>query len=811
MQRIWQRFNRNAEKMLRCANPLKDDQPQNSGIFTINRPYIRLSIWCLLVGSILASLLLSTGWRMPGVTTELISLLPATEQDAGSSAAANQFARNFSNRVMFLVSSSDRDSARAVAMELDNRLRSSNHFAELLTRLDPQHWQQIARFYFPWRYILLNSRLQALPPDQLGSQLSQQALNRMTSPVNMVTPQQLLEDPLLQLPLWFESLAADSGRLVHDEGMLTVSGEGQYHVMISGLIKGEALSLSDQARLVNHINGAIEQLGLQFPEVSVLKNGMIFYAKAGADSARKEVSTIGTGSLLGIILLLWLAFRTWSPLLLCLLSVGTGIICGYTITWLLFAEVHVMTLVFGASLTGVSIDYAFHYMTQWLQQGKEWDPDNGLKHIFAGISLGLITSLLGYLPMLATPFPGLQQMAVFSSAGLLGAWLTVVLAYPALLNRATKTDKQHWPLPFVDRFLALWHDTFIRWRYAIVLVPALLGMVVLPQLHSSDDIRQLQSRPATLVQADEQVRKIIGPLADNRFFLVRGDSPEQLLQRNEQLAHWLNQQIDGETLGSYRAISDLLPSLQTQNSNREKMASVFSHQLPQLWQQLGIASQARNQALERFDQDRENSLMPDAWLNSPMASVYGHLWLGAIGNEYFSAVLLNNVGNEWQPEQAETLPGVEFIDKTAATSQLFARYRLLMGWLLVIAYSIITVLLALRYGVRGALQVVLPPLLAVVTTLSLLALTNQAINLFHILALIMVLGIGIDYTLFFHEAGHEQRYTFMAITLSAITTLLSFGLLALSATAAIAGFGLTVLIGITICYLLSPLAIRRGL
>lgn len=782
MQRVWQRF---------------------------SSPYVRLILWCLLVGSLLASLLFNTGFRIPGVATELIGLLPPTEQDAGSAAAANQFARNFSNRVMFLVSSADRESARAAAIALDKKLRSNNNFTELLARLAPEQWQQIARFYVPWRYTLLNSRLQILSLEQLGNQLVQQALSRMTSPVNMVTPQQLLEDPLLQIPFWFESLADDSDRIAHDEGMLTVLGNGEYHVMVSGLINGEALSLSDQARLVNDINAVSGQIALQFPEVRVLKSGMIFYAKAGADSARKEVSTIGTGSLLGIIVLLWLAFRTWSPLLLCLLSVGTGVVSGYIITWLIFGEVHVMTLVFGASLTGVSIDYAFHFMAEWLRQGRKWMPDNGIRHIFPGIVLGLITSLMGYLPMLATPFPGLQQMATFSSAGLLGAWLTVVLTYPALLSKATKSEQQNWPLPFVDRFLALWHQTFIRWRYGIILVLALLGIFSLPQLESSDDIRQLQSRPSTLVQTDNQIRDITGELADNRFFLIRGDSQEQLLQRNEQLAHWLNHQIDEEKLGSYRIISDLLSSLQTQNNNREKITGVFSHQLPQLWQQLGFSAEARDQALKRFKQDKNNALIPEVWLNSPVASIYGHLWLGLVGNEYFSAVLLNKVGNDWQPEQAEVLPGVEFIDKTGDTSQLFARYRLLMGWLLVIAYTIIAALLACRYGVRGALQVVLPPLLAVVTTLSLLALTGQAINLFHVLALIMVLGIGIDYTLFFHEAGREQRYTFMAITLSAITTQLSFGLLALSATAAIAGFGLTVLIGITVCYLLSPFAIRK--
>ena len=773
----------------------------------LTSPTVRLGIWCLLIGLLLGSVLLKTGLRVPNVSTELTSLLPATEQDASSAAAASQFARSFNHRVLFLVSSSERVDARAAATELDIKLNDSKSFEQLLTYIQPERWQQIASFYYPWRYALLNSRLQGLATDKLGDQLVQQTLSRLTSPVNVLTPQQLITDPLQQLPQWFAQLANDTGNVKNDDGLLVVNN-GQYHVLISGLLAGETLSPGDQTRLVNQINSSIDQIQQQFPNVSIISNGMIFYAKAGADLAQNEVSTISSGSLVGIIALLWLVFRTWSPLLLCLISVSTGIITGYIVTWLVFGEVHVITLVFGASLTGVSIDYTFHYMTNWLHQGDQWSPRTGLKHILPGISLGLITSLLGYLPMLATPFPGLQQMAIFSSAGLLAAWLTVVLAYPVLLRRAPKPQQCNRLLPLIDRFLTIWNSSSVRWRYAIALFPAFFAIIFLPRLETNDDIRQLQSRPAALVAAEEQARAIIGQLPDNRFFLVRGSSPEQLLQRNEQLAKWLNHQVDANKLQGYRAISDLLPSEQTQRCNQKKVAHIFSHQLPGLWQQLGFA--AGQQAQAQFDQRNKKPLTPETWLNSPVASVYSHLWLGQINGEYFSAVIPSGIRNDWQPEQAEMLPGVEFIDKTTDTSQLFGRYRALMGWLLLGAYVMIWAVLACRYGIPGAVQVVLPPLLAVLTTLSLLALTGQPINLFHVLALIMVLGIGIDYTLFFHEAGCEQRYTFMAITLSAITTLLSFGLLTLSSTAAIAGFGQTVLIGITVCYLLSPMASKKG-
>ena len=86
-----------------------------------------------------------------------------------------------------------------------------------------------------------------------------------------------------------------------------------------------------------------------------------------------------------------------------------------------------------------------------------------------------------------------------------------------------------------------------------------------------------------------------------------------------------------------------------------------------------------------------------------------------------------------------------------------------------------------------------------------------SVSIFNLLALILILGIGIDYTLFFAEQKQpKSENTLLAITLSAITTVLSFGLLALSETQAIHGFGMTVLSGIIVAWLLAPLAMKKG-
>ncbi|HET6586260.1 MAG TPA: hypothetical protein VFG67_00640, partial [Oleiagrimonas sp.] len=84
---------------------------------------------------------------------------------------------------------------------------------------------------------------------------------------------------------------------------------------------------------------------------------------------------------------------------------------------------------------------------------------------------------------------------------------------------------------------------------------------------------------------------------------------------------------------------------------------------------------------------------------------------------------------------------------------------------------------------------------------------GEPVNVFVVVALILILGLGRDYAVFLREVGARERSPALAVTLSATTTLLSFGLLSLSRIPALHAFGLATLIGIFASYLLAPLSL----
>ena len=111
------------------------------------------------------------------------------------------------------------------------------------------------------------------------------------------------------------------------------------------------------------------------------------------------------------------------------------------------------------------------------------------------------------------------------------------------------------------------------------------------------------------------------------------------------------------------------------------------------------------------------------------------------------------------------------------------------------------IVLIVRFGWRAALRILLPSIAATLTTLGLFGWFGVPINLFTMLALWLVLGLGIDYGIFLRHGLDNRPTAILSVTLSACTTLLAFGLLSFSATPFIRSIGLTLLCAITLSWL----------
>jgi predicted exporter len=745
------------------------------------------------------------------INANLIDLLPKAERDPVVTDAVTRMNTNFERHLVILVGGREFATAKAGAEHVSARLASSGQFRELRLRQDPDALRHAISFYLPLRFQLLDdlSRHQLHAGD--ATALERAILMRYYAPQSSINSKLIEKDPLLLLPRFMESRVLDGGGKTElEDGYLTVKSDGKTYIILIGELSSTPFSFTLQERLMPVFKNLRDNLRKRHPGAEFILAGTLPYAAAGTRSALDETSTVGLGSLLGIIVILFAIFRSPRPFFLTLISISLGSLGGFAACLAVFGEVHLLTLIFGASLVGISVDYSLHYFCERFRFSTDWSPTNARRHIFPGITLGLITSIIGFTGLFFAPFPGMQGMAVFSSVGLCIAYGCVVICYPHFTQGLAK-PRFELALGWVSSYGALWgrkRDWRVGTIIACLIILAFIGCL---RLVASDDIRLLQTPDPEVKVEEARIRSLIGQNLTSQFFLVEGTDAADYLANEEVLTAKLRTYRKSGKLGGYLAVSDFIASPGRQAENRALLAPLIigeQNSLERIARQIGLLDTTRNAYVSAFlKAERAQPVELRQWLAHPVSKPYRHLWLGESKRGVAGVVRLRGVKELHELRAlADPLPFLHFIDPASDISDLFGHYRRQTIWLTIISYGAVMLLLIARYGTVGGLLVMAPPLISAIASLGVLGLLGETISLFNVMALLLVLGIGVDYALFYRETGTDNPATMLAIALSCVTTLLAFGLLALSTTAAIHSFGLTILIGILVAFLLSPMA-----
>jgi predicted exporter len=267
--------------------------------------------------------------------------------------------------------------------------------------------------------------------------------------------------------------------------------------------------------------------------------------------------------------------------------------------------------------------------------------------------------------------------------------------------------------------------------------------------------------------------------------------------------------IEKRLISGYQAISNWVPSLHAQGEHRQ----LIHDKLLDDGAALNLLAKEVGEGDEWASRSREGllasalPLSPENFFKSPISEPSRPIWLGNVNGTYASIVGLRGVKKDnlaILQQAASGLEGVQWVDKVSEVSSVLATYRQYMTWLVIFSYFAVYGLLYPRYG-RDTWRVVAPTAIASLVTLALLGSVGAGLQLFHVLALMLLLGIGIDYGIFLQEHfGRRDAIAWLSVALSAINTLLSFGLLSLSKTPALQAFGMTMLIGTVALCLVVP-------
>ena len=740
--------------------------------------------------------------------TNLLAMLPPTERDPLAERVVAKLAGAVGGRVVFMVSHERSGPARHAAEIFALTLQKVGGLRAVMAHFGNIDRSLPAELYASHRFGLLTDA------DRAGLvaadfSVRDAALRQLVVPLPSAAALPLTQDPFGFFGRWLASREPAAGRLRLEDGYLLARDGDRVRVMLLGEIDGDAYDERVQQRVVDAYSHAAAAMRAAEPNAELWRAGTVFYAAAARAAAKRDMERIGLGATLGVALLVLLAFRTLRPMLLGLLSAAIGILFGTLAVLVLDGEIQLVSLAFGASLIGEAVDYSILLFAAHLAAGAVWTPERGVAAVRPGLTVAVATSLLAYALLALLPFPGISQIARFALVGLAASYLTVLWLLPAFMQRPSTRDPETatgWAARLLDKWSALLTSRRAQWAGIAIAVACVPGWL---SLRANDDVRLLISRDPELAQQEAAIRALTGLDAGGRFFLVRGADEEQVLQREAALVQRLRALEHTGALARHQAVSDQVPPRSRQEEDRALVAKrVFGEPQALLRElaQVGFPAASAKSLVQDFERSRE-PLRVAAWLDSPLSAPLRHLWLRDLPA---SVVTLHGERDATVTASiAAGLDGVTLVDKAGSVSALLGWYRASALPGLLIAAAAVMLVLMLRYGVREAPRLMLPVVLALLLSAAIFGYSGQPLTVFALGGWLLTLGIGVNYAIFLREGMDRRGATAMAVMLSGSTTLLAWGLLALSGVPALRQFGFALLTGIAGAVLLTPLALRR--
>ena len=716
----------------------------------------------------------------------ILSLLPGQFGQIENSRLKQTIQQQAERQIIVLVKGENSDEGLLLAELLSKQLQQ---LPDLTIRsVDAQLEKQLKDYYFPYRFQLLTAEQRQQLETLTQQQLAEAALQTLYSPIRGYRPYAFEHDPFNLGSEWISSAIGLDNRFVAT-AIPSIKNQQDSWYIINAELGLSPFNTAMQQQLAD----ALQVFQQHQPAAETLKSGLIFHTTEGTRIAKNEISTVGAGSLIAVLFLVFIIFRSLSSFIFIMATLGCSLVAAFTATLFIFEQVHLVTLAFGSTLLGLAADYSFHFLVKMRSLG---DPIQARKLLAKGLIISCFSSVIAYIIQLFSPLPGLQQFAVFVAFGLISACITV-FAFSVIFKPASPS-----PVPttqLFDRLITPFYQLITRHRTGLIVIGLAISLAAgfsVYQQGSNDDIRLLNTSGKDLIETERRVQQLIGGFNAQNYFVISGISQQQVLERTELLGKKIQQRFQVNSTEVLISPSTTIPSLAQQRSDYRLIHD-------KLYGEHG----ATKTLCQRLNDDCNwlkpipafnERLIPGSFPNSlkqllPAASLL----------QDDSAIMFirdSALGNQLAHSGLQ-LPGIIYIDQVSNLTAVLQHFRYQVSWLLGGFFVCLVCFSLLFFSSRGFLIILSVGFSCLV---ALLAAAGSGITLFHMLALLLVIGIAVDTSVFYITPGLDKE-TWTAAALASLTSVIAFGLLSLSKVPILSHFGSVVFYGLICTWLVTPL------
>jgi predicted exporter len=775
---------------------------------------LRLAIGILLFAAL--SIFVALNFR---VTTDISHFLPDVVDDEIATLSREIADSELSRTMILAIEAPDLASALSASRDFEQTLRDDPRVQAAISFLEGGPTEGLDRalfeLYEPRRLSFLGVD-EAQARERLGDEglrLAARDLRiELAGPMSVFAARVAPRDPFMTIPSLFRRLERSRGSELGVVDGRFIAADQKTAILFLGT-HASAMDARAQTPLLEAIEEAFEEVAARTHASLRLDqsglNRFATWAAVAIEGDIKRVSIVSSVVLCGLLLLLFRSLRFAG---LAAIPVGFGVLAGCAAVLAIFGRLHGITLAFGASLIGVSIDYVVHLYCHHVIVRPEGGAITSLRAIMRPLSTGAITTVAGFAALLASPLVGLREVACFSVAGILTAFFSTVLLLPSLMPAETEEVATREALVArVGRGFE-WLQAKRGGLSLAPIVALVFVAVVLPKAEWNSDLASLNHMDAELMAEDERVRGKVALFEQMRFVVAIGSDEGEALDTNDAVASRLRDAIAAGELVTQRSLAPLLPGPRLQRAIAATAVddTTLPVRLRRIFREEGFAEGAFDPFLNSLVEPLPDFLSFDELLASPLGSLI-RTFRVTLGNRVGVITYLNGVQDADAIEaRLADLPGAVFLRQSDLFNSAQLEYQQstirLLGWGLLAVLC----LLGIRYrDLRRTLVSFLPSVIAAGVTVSVLTLLGRGLDLISLTALLFVVSMGVDYSVFLIDAFDESdpKSITAALTgalLACASTVVAFGLLAMSDHPVLSNLGLTATVGIATSLFLAP-------
>jgi len=773
-------------------------------------------------------------WQATGTTlqTSIVEFLPEGESrdtiTLSGLVSATGFARGMIIDIEVPANVDVEAGAQAVAAlsdELVKGLEDTGMFTSVSNGIPHSYAEEFFEVFFDRRLAFMSDR----PEDEVPLLLSTEGLDRslgdlkrsMSLPTAALVKRVADRDPIMAFAKLAERMGSEAAKMSPRVYRGHFFSNDLRHHLVFAETKAEAFDTMRQARIIDEVKRRFAALNRETgPLFTLSYTGLNRFSVESERRIKGDIRWAATASALGVALLFFGFFRRLRFLVLALAPVVIGVIAALGVSRMMFGAIHGLTLAFGSTLVGVCIDYPIHILNH-MRMGRHPDAagrSRSRRRLWRSLSIGSVTTLAGFFVLAFSSYPGFRQIAVFTISGVTFAFLFSAAVLPLFRPWVTgaSTPGAFNGISLVHRLRGAGSKT--RWL-TIVLSGVLTIVLILAvsRIKMEDDVRALDVNDPVTVAEDAAIRSLL-PMSDFPLYvLVSGDDLEEALSKNDGVYSRLSSLREDGVVEDFCSIHPFMPSMALQRRNLDAVAAErgLERRMREALDRSGFEPEEFTGFFKATDRASVEGIAPVA-MNDIDAAGLGRLITGFTFERDGRMWVLTLVrpardGDVLAGRLIDDRNVVRFNSSTLA-STIFSETQRETVVLLVagVLINVVLLLLLLR-GAVAAARALLPTLLALLMVLGGMSLLGVKLNVLHVMSLLLVLCMGVDYAVFLwagmesvkNEDGNDAETASMSIVLSALTTAMTYGFLALCETPVLAAIGSTVTAGIVLVCLLT--------